>query len=154
MLAFCLCLKTVTVGCWNLQRDWINLNMQRLECCVFVWIGLLMAKNHIAFFGGLLWRRSVWLTCSSILEAHIAFHREDAGTTYLPTNSHDVTYQEKTIFILCECLRVLNVLFVTTRRRNLWPTTPLCLWVSGTERSKRESEILFPDKGEIKILFP
>jgi len=49
MLAFCLYLKTVTVGCWNLQLDWINLNMQRLECCVFVWIGLLMAKNHIAF---------------------------------------------------------------------------------------------------------
>jgi len=92
--------------------------------------------------------------CSSVYEAHMAFHPEDAGTTYLPTNSHYVTYEEKVILILRECLGGLNVLFVTTFRRKLRPTMPHCLWVSGTERPKRQSETLFPDKGEIKILFP
>jgi len=84
----------------------------------------------------------------------MAFHPEDVGTTYLPTNSHYVTYQEKVIFILRECLRMLNYLYVTTRRRKLRPTMPLCLWVSGTERLKRQSETSFPDKGEIKFCVP
>jgi hypothetical protein len=84
----------------------------------------------------------------------MAFHPEDADSTYPRTNSHDVTYQEKAIFILRECLRVLNVLFVTTPRRNLRPTIPLRHWVSGTERPKRESDNLFSDKDEIKILCP
>jgi hypothetical protein len=84
----------------------------------------------------------------------MVFHPEDADSTYLPTNSHDVTYQKKAIFILRECLRVLNVLFVTTPRRNLWPTIPFRQWVAGNERPKRESDTLFRDKGEIKIFCP
>lgn len=84
----------------------------------------------------------------------MAFHPEDAGSTFLPTSSHDVTYQEKSIFILRECFRVLIALFDTIPRHNLWPTMSISRWVLSTERPKRESDTLFPDKGEIKILCP
>jgi len=33
----------------------------------------------------------------------MAFHPEDVGSTYLPTNSHDDTNQNKAILILREC---------------------------------------------------
>jgi hypothetical protein len=92
--------------------------------------------------------------CSSVSEGHIAFHPEDASSTYRPTNPHDVTYQEKVIFIHREYLGSLNVLFVTTPRRNLLPNMPLSQWVPSTARPKRESDTLFPDKGVIKILCP
>ena len=93
-----------------------------------------MVKIHVVFL-------RVMTPCSvddvfQRFRGHIAFHPEDAGSTYLPTNPHDVTYQEKAVFILRECVRALNVPFFSTPGRNLRQTAPINQRVPGTGKTK------------------